>query len=95
MSSAKSHVTQTKSAPTEDAITLLTTDHANVKKLFKDFDSLKEDDGTDTDKSALVTRICNELKVHAQIEEESFYPEAEGIAGPGHVVDELKVAASR
>ena len=49
MSTAKSHVTHAKAKPTEDAISLLTTDHAKVTKLFKEFESLKEDDGADTD----------------------------------------------
>ena len=91
MSIAKSHVTHTKAAPTEDAITLLTTDHAKVKKLFKEFESLKEGDGSDADKSALVTQICNELKVHAEIEEEIFYPAVRKAIEDGDLMDEALV----
>lgn len=63
----------TRKAPEQDAIASLTADHKKVKTLFKQFDKLKED-GSDTEKSELVTAICNELKVHTSIEEEIFYP---------------------
>jgi hemerythrin-like domain-containing protein len=91
MSTAKSHVTHAKATPTEDAITLLTTDHAKVKKLFKEFESLKEGDGADKDKSALVTQICNALKVHAEIEEEIFYPAVRKAIEDGDLMDEALV----
>ena len=91
MSAAKSHVSHTK-AQNEDAITLLTTDHAKVKKLFKEFEDLKEEeDGSAEDKSALVTRICNELKVHAEIEEEIFYPAVRKAIDDSDLMDEALV----
>ncbi|WP_194727407.1 hemerythrin domain-containing protein [Noviherbaspirillum malthae] len=63
----------TKPAKVYDAIALLKEDHKKVKKLFKDFDKLKEK-GSEADKQALVQTICTELTVHTQIEEEIFYP---------------------
>jgi hypothetical protein len=39
----------------EDAISLLTADHAKVKKLFEEFAALREGDGSAEDKSALVS----------------------------------------
>lgn len=57
------------------AIDLLVDDHKQVKKLFKDFDKLK-DSGDAEAKQALVEQICNELILHTQIEEEIFYPAA-------------------
>jgi hemerythrin superfamily protein len=90
MSTIKSHVSQTKADHNEDAVTLLTADHAKVKELFKEFEDLKED-GSAEDKSALVTQICNELKVHAQIEEEIFYPAVRGAIDDGDLMDEALV----
>ena len=91
MSTVKSHVSHTKAAAHEDAITLLSADHAKVKKLFNEFQSLKEEDGSAEDKSALVTQICNELKVHAEIEEEIFYPAVRKAIDDGDLMDEALV----
>jgi len=56
-----------------DAIALLTEDHNKVKKMFKEFEKLcKKND--DEGKEELATQICKELTVHAQLEEEIFYP---------------------
>ena len=91
MSAAKSHVSHTKADQNEDAITLLTADHAKVKKLFKEFVDLKEEDGSAEDKSALVTLICHELKVHTEIEEEIFYPAVRKAIDDGGLMDEALV----
>jgi hemerythrin superfamily protein len=91
MSTAKSHASRANADSNEDAITLLTSDHAKVKKLFKEFEDLKDDDGSDKDKSALVTQICNELKVHAEIEEEIFYPAVRKAIDDGDLMDEALV----
>jgi hemerythrin superfamily protein len=60
----------------QDAIAALTADHRKVKGLFKEFEQAKEEGGRQsaTHKSELVAQICNELKIHAEIEEEIFYP---------------------
>lgn len=56
-----------------DAIKLLTNDHNKVKKLFKEFEKIsKKKDGEG--KEELAAQICKELTVHAQLEEEIFYP---------------------
>jgi hemerythrin superfamily protein len=89
--SVKSHASHTKADPNEDAVTLLTADHAKVKKLFKEFADLKEEDGSAEDKSTLVAQICNELKVHTQIEEEIFYPAVRRAIDDGDLMDEALV----
>ena len=61
------------SSTEQGAIEMLMADHKKVKKLFSDFKKLK-DDGSNEEKAAIVDRICDELKVHAAIEEEIFYP---------------------
>ncbi len=59
----------------EDAVDLLDTDHKAVKKLFIDFNALCEDNAPAEQKQHIARRICQELTVHAQIEEEIFYPQ--------------------
>jgi len=52
-----------------DAIALLKADRRTVEGLFDQFEKARSDE-----KRALAEQICNELKIHAQIEEEIFYP---------------------
>jgi hemerythrin superfamily protein len=91
MSTAKSHA---KSGPNEDAITLLSADHARVKELFKEFQDLKEEDGSAEDKFELVAQICNELKIHTEIEEEIFYPAVRKAIDDGDLLDEALIEHS-
>lgn len=55
-----------------DAITLLKNDHKTVEKLFKQFE--KAGDGATVTKRKLVDQIIRELSIHAEIEEQIFYP---------------------
>ena len=59
-----------RSAAPRDALALLKADHQLVQQLFDKFEKTRAEDR----KSALAEQICNELAVHAQIEEEIFYP---------------------
>jgi|SRR6185369_17350729 len=59
----------------QDAIALLKEDHRKVEELFKEFESASGDGR----KEKLAKQICLELSVHAQIEEEIFYPACEGV----------------
>ena len=54
------------------ALELLASDHRKVEDLFERFESAKEDE--DESRTEIAERICKELTVHAQIEEELFYP---------------------
>lgn len=56
-----------------DAIKLLTEDHNKVKRLFKEFEKLSKKND-EKGKEELAAQICKELTVHAQLEEEIFYP---------------------
>ena len=61
----------------KDACELLDADHIAVKHLFVDYARLAmaaDVDATAARRTALATKICEELTVHAQIEEEIFYP---------------------
>jgi hemerythrin superfamily protein len=57
-----------------DAIAVLESDHRAVEKLFDAFERTAEDD-LDA-KGTLVRRACEELTIHAMIEEELLYPAA-------------------
>src|SRR6185503_11486874 len=80
----------TRSASKTDAVKLLTADHAKVKKLFRQFEKLKED-GDAREKSALVEEICAELIVHTTVEEEIFYPAVREAIDDEGLVDEADV----
>ena len=54
------------------AIELLESDHRKVEMLFDQYEEGK--DGDEEAKRQLAERICAELTVHAQVEEELFYP---------------------
>lgn len=57
-------------ARTPDAIQLLKSDHREVETWFGQFEKARSDDK----KQELARKICLALTVHAQIEEEIFYP---------------------
>jgi hypothetical protein len=57
----------------ESVLQMLKDDHKKVKKAFRDFEKL--DPHEEPERCAeLVTRTCTELEIHAQLEEEIFYP---------------------
>jgi hypothetical protein len=58
----------------QDAIALLKADHRSVEELFEQFESASGDGR----KQKIAQQICLELTVHAQIEEEIFYPACDG-----------------
>jgi hemerythrin superfamily protein len=74
-----------------DAIKLLTTDHREVKALFQQYQALVDHEEEDSQKQSLAQQICLMLTVHAQIEEEIFYPAAQGSIKEPDLVDEATV----
>lgn len=78
-------------ATTPDAVRLLKADHAEVKKLFDQYEKLAEKDGRATERQKLAQQICMMLTVHAQIEEEIFYPAARELLDEQDLVDEAAV----
>jgi hypothetical protein len=62
-----------------NACDLLDADHLAVKHLFVEYARLAYAASSEGEgRRALARRICDELAVHAQIEEEIFYPAVEG-----------------
>ena len=74
--------------PYEDAVDLLESDHKAVKKMFMDYATLCEGGSPAPAKRMLATRICQALTVHAQIEEEIFYPQVRQVIGENPLMDE-------
>ncbi len=58
----------------QDALKLLAEDHRKVEDLFEQFEKASGDGR----KEKIAREICTELKVHAMIEEEIFYPALRG-----------------
>lgn len=86
--STRSKSSSSSSAAT-DALALLKQDHREVDEMFKEFDKSDDDD----EKGELAEKICKALTVHAQIEEEIFYPASREAVGEDDLdmLDEAEV----
>ena len=87
---AKSHP-QKKKPDVQDAVQLLTSDHAEVSALFKKYEKLAEANAKAADRQAHAEQICTLLTVHATIEEEIFYPAAREAEVESDLLDEAEV----
>lgn len=77
-----------------DALSLLKADHRAVRKLFDEYEALVKNDGDDEARQALAARICTEVGIHAQIEEEFFYPALREAIEEQDLLDEAEVEHS-
>ena len=80
------HAAKTPAAA-KDAIALLKADHEAVSQLFAEYEKTR----SPINKKALVAEICIALSVHAQIEEEVFYPAVKAALKDKVMVPEAKV----
>jgi hemerythrin superfamily protein len=82
-----------RSAKAQDAIKLLKADHDEVEGLFAQYEKQKKKNGAKAD---LIDKICTALTIHAQIEEEIFYPAAREALEDDYVelLDEAEVEHS-
>lgn len=71
-----------------DAVSLLMRDHREVEKLFKAYETAKNDDFR---KQQIFRQIAMELKVHTRIEEEIFYPASRQHLNDEEIVNEAVV----
>jgi len=85
------HPSTQRAAP--DACSLLDADHRNVKKMFKSYEELTKSKGAGASqkKRDLANEICTALSVHAQIEEEIFYPALREAIKETDLLDEAEV----
>ncbi len=81
----------TARAAASDATVLLARDHAQVKKLFKQYEKLADGQADAQERSELAQQICQMLTVHATIEEEIFYPAAREAGVESDLLDEAEV----
>ncbi|HSC19376.1 MAG TPA: hemerythrin domain-containing protein [Rhizomicrobium sp.] len=77
-----------RSRAPKDAIALLKADHKEVKTMVGQFNSSR----SDSKKAELAQQICAALEVHAEIEEEIFYPVArQALNKNADLIDEAQV----
>jgi len=72
-----------------NAFDVLEEDHREVEEWFDEYDELKDSD--EDRKAELAEKICLALKVHTQIEEEIFYPQAREATKDNDLIDEAVV----
>jgi hemerythrin superfamily protein len=87
MATALKKTDSTPVPKSKDAIALLRADHKLVSDLFDEYEKAR----SNSKKKSLVKQICTELSVHAQIEEEIFYPAAKKALKDKELIPEATV----
>jgi hemerythrin superfamily protein len=90
--SSKSSGRSTAKTSSQDALHILMEDHQKVTEMFDEFKQMKKEGNTDEEaKQLLVENACAELTIHAQVEEELFYPTARDAIDDMALLDEAEV----
>lgn len=89
-SNKQASTSKASTAVKHDAIVLLKQDHAEVKKMFKQFDKLAEKEDIEG-KTQIANKICAELIAHTIAEEEIFYPAARQATQDDDMLNEANV----
>jgi hemerythrin superfamily protein len=79
---------ENSSLSAKDALQLLEEDHRKVEQLFEQYGEIE---GDDERREQLARQICRELTVHAEIEEQLFYPRAREATKDDDLIDEAIV----
>ena len=85
--------TATRTTRAQTALDLLKADHAEAKKLFRQFEKFKKEEDQDG-MQQVAQSVCTALSVHAQIEEEIFYPALREAGDADDALDEADVEHS-
>ena len=88
MSTRKAATPRRSTRRKPDALRMLKDDHDKVKGLFEKFQNARRDDER---KGEIAQTICKELTVHAQLEEEIFYPAVREAIDDDDVMNEAVV----
>lgn len=86
-STHKTQDTSTTRAKEANALELLKADHEKVSEMFTEYEQAH----AEGKKSKLVAEICTALTIHAQVEEEIFYPAAKAALNDKELVPEASV----
>ncbi len=73
-----------------EILDMLKADHQKVKKAFKAAEKLHEEEAHD-ELQALVEQTCADVQIHAQLEEELFYPAAREAVKEEDLIEEAEV----
>lgn len=87
MPAAKKNAPAKSTPRNRDATSILKADHKLVSDLFKQF----EGTNSNSKKKKIADQICNELTVHATVEEEIFYPAVQKALKDHELVPEATV----
>lgn len=79
---------QARKPARETALDILEADHRKVDGIFAEYEKIREDAGR---KQALAGMACAELTIHAQVEEELFYPALRDALDADELLDEAEV----
>lgn len=74
-----------------DAVDLLTDDHLEVSKLFKQYEKMATKRAPAGERQQLAEKICALLEAHTTIEEEIFYPAARRARVDADLLDEADI----
>jgi hemerythrin superfamily protein len=91
MSTSAKKPAATATAAKSDVTILLTRDHTEVRKLFKQYEKLADAQAPASERQALAEEICTQLTAHATAEEEIFYTAAREAGIEADLLDEAEV----
>ncbi|MEO6364016.1 MAG: hemerythrin domain-containing protein [Caldimonas sp.] len=83
--------TAPKTMKEADAVDLLTDDHLEVSKLFKQYERMATKSAPAAERQQLAQTICAMLKAHTTLEEEIFYPAARQARVDADLLDEADI----
>ena len=90
MPTSRPPTSRTSTSARNEIITMLKDDHKRVKKAFSDFEKI--DPAQDAEQCQQIVRhTCNELTLHATLEEELLYPAARQALPDADLVNEAEV----